>query len=355
VAGFVTLVARPVPQAKVWELLSRWWPLAVVALGLAGLSNLRPARIRRLWLLLGGCVAGLVVLIGNPVPPPLDALTAPILAGGLGMTVLAMLGTDPRLHRPWVRITVTTGATSLTIIGVVMTLHRLAPDSAVYRRLVWAAVAAAIAFVVVILYRRVCLVRGPMLLVAAGLVLLLVTCKPPPEATHRPLPSLVLLLTGLGLLVHRALDGRAVERRHLDRLLLIGRSRRLQWLIGDPAMLSVAAFASGSVLTLSPPTGGRVRVRMEVTAILAHVVVEIPDDWTFHETRYGPPRSVTSTPPAEADLQIVVLPILADVEVVHRPTAAVTTTRGRLRLPIGPFRRRRWLGRSRSRAGSTAD
>ncbi|MEU4089656.1 LiaF transmembrane domain-containing protein [Streptomyces aureus] len=89
-AGLLVLTDRLAPSARVWERLSVWWPLGLVALGCGGAVRLALATrtaLRGPFLI---TLAGLITLVvtTDPLPRSVRPLLWPVLLVGAGVAML---------------------------------------------------------------------------------------------------------------------------------------------------------------------------------------------------------------------------------------------------------------------------
>jgi hypothetical protein len=120
--------------------------------------------------------------------------------------------------------------------------------------------------------------KGPVIFALLGLALLAVIHNPAPVQWRPALPPLILCAVGMAVLVARAVSASVGPPRPLERVLLIGLGRRLDWPVNAPSILDIRALVGGSIVTI--PHGSTANAgRLEVTALLSEVEVVVPAGW----------------------------------------------------------------------------
>ncbi|GIM96850.1 hypothetical protein [Paractinoplanes toevensis] len=158
--------------------------------------------------------------------------------------------------------------------------------------------------------------KGPLLFALLGLAVLAVIHNPTPASWRPALPPLVVCALGMAILIGRAVRASAPTPRPLERVLLVGLGRRIDWPVRAPSILDVRALASGSIITI--PAGSTARAgRIEITALLSDVEVVVPAGWAVfvddsrgNERLLGVPAAADA---ASADLQIQSLSLFGKV------------------------------------------
>jgi hypothetical protein len=148
--------------------------------------------------------------------------------------------------------------------------------------------------------------KGPAIFALLGIAILLVIHNPVPADWRPALPPLGLCALGVAILVGRAMNAIPSPPRTLERVLLIGLGRRLDWPVATPSILDVRALAGGSIITI--PAGSARAGRMEITALLSDVEVVVPAGWAVFVEPDGGARRAPGVPAAPdaatADLEI---------------------------------------------------
>jgi hypothetical protein len=216
-------------------------------------------------------------------------------------------------------------AVLLLVAGLIWLLNRLEPalDLLALTRSWWPLVMVAVGLAGAAHLRApLGAAKGPVLFALLGLVVLAVIHNPVPANWRPALSPLVVCGLGAAILIGRVVWGSAPPPRPLERVLLIGVGRRIEWPVRAPSILDVRAVIGGSIITI--PTGSTARAgRVEITALLSDVEVVVPTGWAVfvgdsrgHERLLGVP---TAADAASADLQIQSLSLFG--RVVVRSTA----------------------------------
>jgi hypothetical protein len=101
ITGILLLVNLMDPAAHILPLLGRWWPVVLIALGLAGAIRVSLNRVVLLGPALLMALGGLILLItADPLPPSFNRFLVPLLlvaAGALWLTRLATAGRSKQI------------------------------------------------------------------------------------------------------------------------------------------------------------------------------------------------------------------------------------------------------------------
>ena len=120
---------------------------------------------------------------------------------------------------------------------------------------------------------------GPLVMMALGGLLLLVTLDPIPARYRAVGWPLLVIAAGIALLVHRALGG-PPEPPAIRKVTLVGQGRYLSWSPAESPLAIVRAVASGCVIAVAPPSDGLVDARLEITAFASSVEVQVDLGWS---------------------------------------------------------------------------
>jgi hypothetical protein len=192
--------------------------------------------------------------------------------------------------RVWIALT-------FFVIGMAALVDRLAPSAHVfaYARIWWPLLLVVLGVgggIRLLATRNV--LRGPVVLTATGLVLLLVTRDPLPPAVRPLLWPGLLVLAGTAMLVRLAIAAHAPAPRsalpprqqYAPRLVCVAESRRLAWPKGTFSLGIVTAVASGCEIDLRRARPLGAEVRLDITAFLSGVDLILPESWRVtYDTR----------------------------------------------------------------------
>lgn len=211
-------------------------------------------------------------------------------------------------------------AVGVIVLGTVLLIARARPDIDVWQQIRqwWPAglVLLGIAGLVSLL-PATSAKRGPLVLIAFGAVLLVVTTGRLPVWLHAYIWPVLLIVVGVIILVRRA-GGEHEMSQPTARMWLVAQSRTLTWPTTGPSVLIMRAVASGCVVRID---GARDRrVRLEITAVLTGVDVLVPKDWTVHLGPPGPGGRVQNLAKEaessdKANLQVIALSVFSGIEV----------------------------------------
>jgi hypothetical protein len=225
------------------------------------------------------------------------------------------VGSQPRI---WI-------AVALCVGGLAALIDQLAPSAQLFglARDWWPMllVLAGLGGAVRLLLETRNVLRGPVFLTLAGMVLLLVTLDPLPSAVRPLLVPALLILLGGAMLVRLAAAGQEVPERAVTRLVCIAEARRVAWPRGEFSLGTITTVASGCVIDLTRATPLDNVARLDITAALSGVDLRIPDGWrvTFDSHRVAGrcPGSADDRPgvPGAPTLEVKALVIGAGIEV----------------------------------------
>ncbi|WP_103956948.1 LiaF transmembrane domain-containing protein [Nonomuraea solani] len=176
------------------------------------------------------------------------------------------------------------------IAGVVVLVDRLAPSAALYDKLAtwWPVgiITIGVGGLLRLLAERA-IFRGPLIIIAIGVIALLFTLDPLPGPWRPYVLPVLLLSVGTAFLAGRAMAGRSARKaRAVERMFLIGRSGTLNWPEGPFTIGMVTAVTSGCVIDLTKATPmplikgkANLEARLDITAIASGIDLRVPDGW----------------------------------------------------------------------------
>ncbi|MFF4061136.1 hypothetical protein ACFYZ8_39295 [Streptomyces sp. NPDC001668] len=170
--------------------------------------------------------------------------------------------------------------------------------------------------------------RGPLVVAFAGVLLLFLTRDPLPDSARPYLWPLALLLAGTFMLVGMAVTAPAADGLLVTRLVSVAEARSVVWPRGEFSLATVTAVASGCVIDLrearlhrTVDSNGNVglEARLDVTAVLSGIDIVVPAGWELKVERYSArwrgPQPSAPDPPSTPTLHIKALSLLGGIEI----------------------------------------
>jgi len=175
--------------------------------------------------------------------------------------------------------------------------------------------------------------RGPIVVILTGSVLLLVTLDPL-SASVRPLfwPA-VLVVAGAGMLVAMAVRASTADGRLVTRLISVAEGRRVVWPKGEFSLGTVTAVASGCVIDLSEARLQELQdedtdevlgyeARIDITAVLSGIDLLVPAGWRVLYEEYPAVQRDNELPSVAPTLRVKTFSLLGQVRVRQEQQAS---------------------------------
>jgi len=222
------------------------------------------------------------------------------------------------------------GGLVLLIVGITVLMERLGPefDTMAVLRNYWpvAVIAVGLPGTLRLATRPTAAIIGPLVVIAVGCALLVLTLPPLRAAVLPWVLPIMLVVTGSGILLGltRARTERTGEL--LPRKLLVAESTDIEWPHGVFTLGRLTAIASGHSIDLGRSEPMNDEGRLELTAVMSGLIVNVPFGWhvNVEERRlFGRARQSTigQASAGKPEIEMYTLTIFGRVRVNHAQAA----------------------------------